>query len=245
MRILPVLDLQNGHVVRAIAGQRHSYRPIRSLLTTSSEPMQVAEAFRQQFGLDELYVADLDAIGGAAPRFALFAALRDHGFQLWVDAGVRSPIDAELLLQAGVERVILGLETVSGPALIAELCGRWGRDRFVFSLDLKAGKLMGDWGTDDPMAIAAAAIDAGVNRLIVLDLARVGTGTGIGTASLMHKLLTAHPGVEVAVGGGVSGVEDLLQVKRAGVSAVLIASALHDGRLTRADLTACSCGPCE
>ena len=67
MRVVAVLDLMGGKVVRGVGGRRSEYRPVVSRLTTSCDPVAVAEAFRQQLGIDELYLADLDAIAGARP----------------------------------------------------------------------------------------------------------------------------------------------------------------------------------
>ena len=96
MVILPVLDVMGGRVVRGVAGRRERYRPVVSTLTASSEPSAVAAAFACTFGFNELYVADLDAIGGAAPARDLYARLRADGFRLWVDAGVRQAQHAHL-----------------------------------------------------------------------------------------------------------------------------------------------------
>ena len=76
----------------------------------------------------------------------------------------------------------------------------------------------------------------GVRRLLVLDLARVGLGGGIGTRDLCARLCSAFPKVEVSAGGGVRHRGDLEELRACGVGAALVASALHDGRLTRADL---------
>ena len=62
MRIIPVLDVMGGIVVRAVAGRRSEYRPLVSKLTTSVEPAEVARTLLAKSGADELYVADLDAI---------------------------------------------------------------------------------------------------------------------------------------------------------------------------------------
>src|ERR1043166_3958675 len=93
--IVPVIDLMGGVVVRGIAGRCDEYRPIVSQLIASSQPIAVARAFREHFGLSEVYVADLDAIGGGEPAFAIYAALHTDGFRLSVDAGVRTVDDAK------------------------------------------------------------------------------------------------------------------------------------------------------
>jgi phosphoribosylformimino-5-aminoimidazole carboxamide ribotide isomerase len=237
MRILPVLDLMNGVVVRGVAGRRAEYRPVRSRLTASCRPLDVAGAFRAHFGLAELYLADLDAIAGAAPALPVYAGLRAAGFRLWVDAGLRTA-DAEPLVRAGVEGIVAGLETLPGPETLAHLCRDWG-ERIVFSLDLKEGRPLGNldaWGVGEAWSVAGRAVAAGVRRLLVLDLARVGVNEGSGTEDLCTRLARTYAGLEVAAGGGVRGRADLERLWAAGVQTVLVASALHDGRLCREDL---------
>jgi phosphoribosylformimino-5-aminoimidazole carboxamide ribotide isomerase len=234
MRILPVLDVQGGLVVRGVGGRRHEYRPLVSRLTPSCRPPDVGGALRMHFGLDELYVADLDAIGGAPPDLAVYGALRGLGFRLWVDAGIRTADDAGPVATAGVEALVVGLETVAGPPALARLCRDYNT-RVVFSLDLRDGAPLGHvsaWRQGDALGIAAEAVELGVRRLIVLDLARVGMGDGTGTAECCRRLVARHPGVEVLAGGGVRDVTDLHRLRDSGVAGVLVASALHDGPLT-------------
>ena len=240
MRILPVIDLKGGLVVRGVAGRRQEYRPVVSRLTPSSRPIDVAGAFRDHLGLDHLYLADLDAIAGAAPALELYADLRALGFHLWIDAGLRDEESAWPVVEAGPDRIVAGLETLAGPAALTGLCRRLGR-RVVFSLDLKDGRPLGDmagWKGLDPQSLAEEALAQGVQSLILLDLARVGLGAGTGTEDLALRLVKRHPEVAVAIGGGVRDGQDLLRIKRLGVSSVLVASALHDGRITRNDLEA-------
>jgi phosphoribosylformimino-5-aminoimidazole carboxamide ribotide isomerase len=245
VRILPVLDLKDGVVVRGVAGRRQEYRPIVSRLTASADPVDVARAFRDAFGLAEIYLADLDAIGGCPPALPVYAALQALNCRLWVDAGVRKADTALPLAAAGVERLVIGLETVAGPDVLEDLCRTLGGGRVVFSLDLNAGKPLGDlgpWGGQaadgDAGSIAARAVAAGVGALIVLDLACVGIGSGTGTEDLCTRLAAAHPDVEVIAGGGIRSANDLRTLRQCGVRGILIASALHDGSLTAADLAA-------
>lgn len=239
MPIVPVLDIMQGQVVRGIAGRRHEYRPIVSSLCRSSMPCDVARALHEEFGLRDFYLADLDAIGGALPARATYDALHADGYRLWVDAGVRSAADACRVAVMGVHRVVVGLETLEGPEALAACCRTLGTDRIVFSLDLKEGKPLGDlrrWRDASAEGIVQHAIDAGVTRLLVLDLAQVGTGGGTGTDALCARLHETHPGLSLAAGGGVRGIGDVLRLYGCGVRDVLVASALHDGRISRDDL---------
>jgi len=241
VQIFPVLDLLDGVVVRAVGGMRGNYRPVVSQLVRETSALAVARAFRSQLGLDRLYLADLDAILHRRPNFEAYTVLRDDGFRLMVDAGVRSIVDARAVLSAGATAAIAGLETIPGPELLDELCREIGPDEIVFSLDLRAGLPMGmlsPWGTEDPFEIAARSIDLGVRRMIVLDLASVGAGTGVSSRELCLRIRETYPGLELITGGGVRQVTDLNWLKDAQIDGALVASALHDGQITRRDLEA-------
>ncbi len=200
--------------------------------------MAVARAFRDHLGLVELYLADLDAIAGARPATALYAELVAAGTVLWVDAGIRYCTELPQVAATGVQRIVVGLETILGPQELA-LCSCELGERLVFSLDLKEGRPLGApcfWESSDVLGIAAEAIDLGVRRILVLDLARVGERQGTGTEELCAALAARHGGVELVAGGGIRGLDDLRRLQACGVCAALVASALHDGSLTRSDL---------
>jgi phosphoribosylformimino-5-aminoimidazole carboxamide ribotide isomerase len=230
VRILGVIDLMDGVVVRGVGGRRSEYRPIASPLCASAEPRAVAEAFRYEYGITELYLADLDAIAGAAPAWGVYESLRSAGFALWLDAGVRTAQDGLALARAGVG-VVVGLETAEGPHVVEALSG----ERMAFSLDLRGGVPLGDWG-GDAWSVAREAIERGARRVLILDLARVGEGGGVGTEALCARLTADSPEVEVWAGGGVRDVNDLLRLRAAGCAAVLLATALHQRAIRREDL---------
>ena len=243
MLILPVLDLLDRLVVRGVAGERARYRPIESRLTPHCDPLSVARAFREAFGLTTLYVADLDAILHRQPNFAVLQSLCDAGFRLLVDGGVQRVADARELFAAGAESVIVGFETLAGPEELRHCCGEFGADRIVFSLDLRDGRPMGGaatWGAADPFDLAIAALQCGVRRLIVLDVSQVGTARGPAALPLCRRIREAAPEIELITGGGVRHRDDLQLLAAIPVDGVLIASALHDGRITRADLNGLS-----
>ena len=132
-----------------------------------------------------------------------------------------------------------GLETLAGPDVLRQFCVEYGPERVAFSLDMRDGEPFGNMSAWRPGAadhIAAEAVEAGVRRMILLDLARVGTGGGTGTEELLTRLSRTYPAVAWIVGGGVREAADLRRLKQAGASAVLVASALHDGRLRREHL---------
>jgi phosphoribosylformimino-5-aminoimidazole carboxamide ribotide isomerase len=234
IRLIPVLDVMGGVVVRGIGGQRANYRPLVSRLCDSATPVAVAEAIRSHFGFQTAYLADLDAILGGPPAWPLYRQLHERGFRLWVDAGVRTVGEAVELAESGVEIVILGLETIASPDELRRIVDRNGPACLAFSLDLNAGRPMGTWDKS-PEEVAEVIVGLGIGRLIVLDLARVGGGRGVGTEPLIAELSRRFPNVELIAGGGVRGPTDLVRLEECGAAAVLVASALHDGKFDGED----------
>jgi len=231
MKVIPVLDIKNGLVVRGIGGRRDEYRPIVSNLTSSCRPVDVARAFRDQLDLAEIYLADLDAIAGASPAWNIFAEIQALGCRLWIDAGVRQIADAVELSQHGIRDIVIGLETLTAPEVLRAACREPDPEQIIFSLDLRDNRPLGEltnWKELDIFAIAAEAIRHGVRRLIILDLARVGTGQGAGTETICRRLADDYPDIEITAGGGIRDVEDLRRLADCRVTSVLVASALHD-----------------
>lgn len=245
MRIVPVIDLKGGHVVRGVGGRRDEYRPIISTLADRSDPATIARALVAHFAPAEIYVADLDAIVSCMPDVASWRAIAAEGPQLWIDAGVQSSHQTGLarvtLQQAGISgSLVIGLESVPSLDSLAELREAAGNDA-IFSLDLRDGVPLTRQATErslSPRDWARAAVKAGFQRIIVLDLADVGVGRGTSTLDLCRTLSAEFPSMELIAGGGVRELADLRALAAAGCSAALVASALHDGRLTRDDLRA-------
>jgi phosphoribosylformimino-5-aminoimidazole carboxamide ribotide isomerase len=235
MRILPVVDLMQRQVVRGVAGKRSEYRPIASPLASSADPARIAAAFVEHFGIREIYVADLDAIGGAEPARDVYRALARHAQHLWLDAGLSDPRRAASIIgEAAVHRLIVGLESISGWQPFHALFELIGPEKFVFSLDLIDGRVLSqshDWMRWSPLKIALEAVRRGTRHLIVLDLAGVGVSEGPRALELCRSIRAAAPHVELISGGGVRGMDDVQALADAGCDAALVATALHDGRL--------------
>jgi len=230
--ILPVLDVKGGQVVRGIAGRRDEYRPIVSRLTDSAEPGGVLLALAQSFGFSRFYIADLDAICERQSRLGDLTLIQAHGFELDIDIGIQSRADVERLLAIPGVRPIIGLESIGSRDQFAAVLSGVDHNRIVFSLDLMNGRPIAtpDWPTS-PIEVASIVVEAGIRSLIVLDLAAVGTGEGCAALPLCRAIRSRWPALELATGGGVRGEQDILDAVAAGADRVLIASALHDGRI--------------
>jgi phosphoribosylformimino-5-aminoimidazole carboxamide ribotide isomerase len=239
MRVIPVIDLKGGVAVHAVRGDRERYRPLRSRIAEGADPVRLARAVRERLGLDELYVADLDAIGGDQGSPVVVEALAREG-RVMVDAGSAAAAAVAGLLALGVARVVIGTESLPGAAAFRQLRDDLPDAPLVLSLDLRGGRVV----SPDPALSGAAPVDAlarfvdaGAREAIVLDLARVGSGAGP-DAALLEKLHARFPDVELLAGGGVRHVADLRALAGAGASGALVATALHDGAIDAGELRA-------
>jgi len=231
MRVVPVIDLKGGTAVHAVRGERERYRPVRSVIAADDgDPLSLARAFRSELGLEELYVADLDAIGGDGDNSSAIGALAREA-RLMVDAGVSEPGEARALLDLGAHRVVVGSETLIGTDALDRLLGELPGGAVGLSVDLRDGRAL----SPDPQLAGLPAPDvvarlqrAALREVIVLDLARVGSGVGP-DVGLIAELHAAFPDLELLAGGGVRNVEDLRALGDAGAAGALVATALHGG----------------
>jgi phosphoribosylformimino-5-aminoimidazole carboxamide ribotide isomerase len=229
LRVIPVIDLMGGTAVHAVRGERERYRPVRGALG-DGDPMALARAFRSELGLVELYVADLDAIGGDSGHATLLAGLAREA-RVMVDAGVGEAARARALVDLGARRVVVGTETLSGPDALDRLLAALPEGTVTLSLDLRDGRAL----SLDPRLAGRPVLDAmaclarpGLREAIVLDLARVGSGAGPDVA-LIAELHAAFPHLELLAGGGVRDVDDLRALDACGAAGALVATALHGG----------------
>ena len=240
MRVIPVLDVMRGVAVHARGGDRSRYAPVRSVLSHSAaDPLLLAAAYREALGATELYVADLDAIQGGEPS-AVVRALCVAEHRIWLDAGASDAVRARATLACGAAHVVIGLETLPSQKDLEEIVRAVGVDRAVFSLDLRGRTPMTRRDADLPHELPELCVWAdstGIRRFIVLDLSRVGSADGADVV-LLSDVREWLPRAELVAGGGIRDARDLDALAAAGYDGALVATALHEGRVTRADVQA-------
>lgn len=230
-----------GRVVQGLRGERQHYRAVRSGLVTGSEPLAIARALCRECDGVALYVADLDAIAGTGDHRAVVRELRERlGAEPWVDAGVGDVEAATRLLEAGAARVIVGTETLPDLGALRAIRDVLPAERLLLSVDV------GDHGVisrcralsgRSPLAALRLLADEGVTEVILLALLQVGTGAGPDLETL-RAARAALPRLHLIAAGGVRDPDDLRALAEAGADGVLLATALHRGWITAADIRA-------
>jgi phosphoribosylformimino-5-aminoimidazole carboxamide ribotide isomerase len=228
LQAIPVIDLMGGQVVRARMGDRASYRPLRSPLSPTSDVVDVVRGLLSVYPFRTLYVADLDAIQGAGDNLPALSRIRAEfpHLRMWVDNGAADAAALEALTGADLGIPVIGSESQRDSALIARAIS----SEIVFSLDFRGDAFQG------PAELLAEPA-LWPRRVIVMTLARVGSGAGPDLERLAAILAIAGKR-EIYAAGGVRDAADLSALKAAGLAGALIASALHERRIVAADLEA-------
>lgn len=246
-----VIDLRGGRAVHAVAGRRSEYRPLGIAACPDADPLRLAWHYRR-IGVDGVYVADLDRIleRSKASQGAILR-LAEVGLPLWVDAGIRTFDDFAAFALPGSRqtrgcRESPGVREMPNPKAVAIVATETLRSlgdlrqmveavaepqRLAVSLDLRGERVVAecrDLSEQDPLEAARRIVASGAERLIVLDVARVGTAFGPSTAGLCRRLKQELPHLRVVSGGGVRGLSDARTLVEAGCEHVLAGTWLHD-----------------
>jgi phosphoribosylformimino-5-aminoimidazole carboxamide ribotide isomerase len=231
LQVIPVIDLRRGTVVHARFGERAQYRPLQSMLCKGSTPAAVIDGLLGLYPFATVYAADLDAIEGTGDNADALRRIK-HAFpqlELWVDAGFRDPAHCRAWLAQELGTLVLGSEGQSGPETMRELGASALAQRVILSLDFRGDQFIG----------SPELLHPGLwpTRVIAMTLARVGSGRGPDIERLA-RILAMAGGRRVYAAGGARHGADLHRLARLGAAGVLVASALHDGRIGVADLAA-------
>ncbi len=227
MRVIGVIDVMNGVAVRAVGGIRERYRPVRCKLCEGCDPIEIAEGYRRVYGIEEIYVADLDAIMEHGSSLGVIRKLTDTGFRVMADTGASSAEEALRVVEAGA-RVVVGTETLRSTSSLWDVGEAVGWSNVALSLDFRGGRLLsrGELRGLSYREAAEAFYDTPVYEVIVLELSRVGTLRG--PALDLVKAASSILKRETLAGGGVRDFSDLIALREAGASGVLVATALQD-----------------
>lgn len=227
MEVIPVLDLKEGVVVHARMGRRDQYRPIETPLASTSNPVDVARGLLAVHPFETFYIADLDAIENAGNNDVALTRLKTElpNLVFWVDNGVADLARANSWLDAGLGNLVLGSESQRDGALVRRLSQD---DRVILSLDYRGDEFLG------PAALLSNAAHW-PRKIIAMTLARVGSANGP-DLNRLAAIKAAAPDKLIYAAGGVRDPADLAALQHAGIEGALVASSLHNGKLTGAQL---------
>jgi phosphoribosylformimino-5-aminoimidazole carboxamide ribotide isomerase len=237
--LLPAIDLRGGHCVRLRQGD------FAEETVYDDDPVRVAREF-EAAGARWIHVVDLDAArtGTRAHLDQIRLIVRSVTCRVEVGGGVRTADAALELLDAGVERVVVGTAAVERPALVEELCREFP-GRVAVGLDARGNEVaIRGWqegSAADLVELAQRFGAIGLAALIVTDIGRDGTLEGPAFGQLA-AVLAASP-VPLVASGGVGTLDDVRALARLrsgerAVAGIIVGRAIYEGRFGVADALA-------
>jgi phosphoribosylformimino-5-aminoimidazole carboxamide ribotide isomerase len=226
--LLPAIDVLEGRVVRLHQGRREH------VTIEGGDPVDLARRFATE-GADRLHLVDLDGAFAGAPTLGLVRRIAEAGgLPVQVGGGYRTLEAVSAALGAGADRVMVGTAALE-PGFLERAVAAVG-GALVVAVDARSGRVAADGWTRlsdlTPVELARRCADVGVERLLVTSAARDGSLAGPD----LELLASVIPlGVPVLAAGGVSSVEDVLALRRAGCAGAVCGSALLSGRFTLAE----------
>jgi len=228
MIILPAIDIRGGRCVRLRQGR------FDEETVFDEDPAAVARRF-EAAGAEWLHVVDLDGAREGEPRnLDRVRAIREAvGLKMEVGGGIRSTEAVEEVLEAGADRIVVGTRAVQEPGWLREVAGRFPR-RVAWGLDTQNARVaVAGWSEVTQKTVVEMLGDAGglpLAAIIYTDIGRDGMMSGPNVAAT-EALVKASPWPVIA-SGGVTTVEDIRALKKAGAAGAIVGRALYEGKLT-------------
>lgn len=231
---IPAIDLIEGKCVRLTQGDyatSHVY---------AEDPVDMARRF-EDMGFTRLHLVDLD---GAKSRHVVndhVLKAITHTTKLIVDfgGGVKTDDDMSRVLDAGAEMVTCGSIAVTQPDTVLGWMERYGAEHLILGADVKDGKIsINGWLEDSAYELTPFLqryLDAGMMHVLCTDISRDGMLQGPATV-LYSSIMKAFPHCRLIASGGVSCIEDILQLDKAGVPAVVFGKAIYEGKINMKEL---------
>ena len=225
--VVPAVDMQDGRVVQLVGGRRGTG-------TEYGDPVEAATRWVDA-GARTLHLVDLDGAfeGERANADAVASVVEAIDADVQLGGGIRTAADAFELLTAGVDRVILGTAAVETPEIVGEISDRFP-ESVVVSLDAKDGEVVVSGWTEgtglDPAEAASRYEAAGAGAILFTDVDVEGQLSGI-RREPVERVVDAVD-IPVVASGGVATLEDVRALKDAGAAAVVVGTALYEGRFT-------------
>ena len=228
MRLYPGIDIKNGQCVRLRQGV------FEDTTVYANEPYQVAKEFEAD-GAKFLHIVDLDGAlrGTGANDEALKKIVENVSIPVEIGGGIRTMEDIEHRLSLGVTRVILGTKAVESPEFVKEAVEKFGADKIVVGIDAKDGMVaIKGWETIsnvDAVTLALSMKELGVTTIIYTDISKDGMLCGPNFAQTARMVEVT--GMDIVASGGVSCMDDLIELEKIGVEGAILGKAIYEKRV--------------
>jgi phosphoribosylformimino-5-aminoimidazole carboxamide ribotide isomerase len=227
IELIPAIDIIDGKCVRLSQGDYKSKK------IYNENPVEIAKKFESS-GIRRLHVVDLD--GAVSHHIVNYHTLEQIAKQtsLIIDfgGGIKSDEDIEIAFNSGAQMVTGGSIAVTKPELFEKWLVVYGSDKIILGADVKGDRVaINGWKDETATELFPFLnryVDKGVQKVICTDINCDGMlrGTAI---DLYKEILDKHTNLYLIASGGVSSMEDIQRLDKAGVPAVIFGKALYEG----------------
>ena len=234
IEIIPAIDIIDGKCVRLSQGDYNAKK------VYNEDPLEVAKMF-EGAGIRRLHLVDLD--GAKAKRVVNQAVLEKvaSNTSLVIDfgGGVQSDSDLDIVFESGASMVTGGSIAVRDRDLFTSWIEKYGSGKIILGADCKDGKIaVSGWQESTSVDIIPFIKDyktEGINKVVCTDISKDGMLQGP-SIDLYKEILKSFPDLYLIASGGVSSFQDILDLERAGVPAVILGKAIYENRVTLVEL---------
>ena len=233
IELIPAIDIINGQCVRLTKGDYDQK-------TVYGNPLEMAQDF-ERIGFQRLHVVDLD---GAKSKHIVNGAVLHQitsCTKLKVDfgGGIKTDNDLEEAFSQGAQMVTVGSVAVTEPDRFMGWLEKCGKERMILGADVRNGKIsINGWkedSTEDLLPFLKKYIDAGVKNVLCTEISKDGTLSGP-AIDLYRRVMDAYPDLHLIASGGVSCIDDIRALDRAGIPAVVFGKAIYEGKIDLREL---------
>ncbi len=235
MNIYPAIDLKSGKCVRLYQG---SYNHVTQY---DENPITQATSFAAQ-GAKTLHVVDLDGAKEGAPvNLDLIVKIKAAaGANIQSGGGIRTKKQANTILTAGIDRIIVGSIAISKPDEIKGWIAEFGPEKIVLALDIRLDELnvpklaLHGWLTPSEKSLwdlIEEYQNSGLKHVLCTDIGKDGTLSGP-NFSLYQECVQRYPDILFQASGGISQLQDLQELSKIPVSGAIIGKALYENKFT-------------
>ncbi len=234
MEIIPAIDIIEGKCVRLTHGdfgQKTIY---------NEKPPEVAKQF-EDAGLKRLHLVDLDgAREGAVKNWKVLENIAAKT-SLTIDfgGGIKTQKDVKIVFDSGASIATVGSIAVKEEETFNSWIKKFGTHNFLLGADVKDEKItVSGWTEQTDIWIydfLQKNIEKGIQQVFCTDVSKDGALEGP-AIDLYKNIILKFPALHFIASGGVSNINDVLQLKDIGCKGVIIGKALYEGRISLAEL---------
>ena len=233
IQLIPAIDIIQGQCVRLSKGDYDTKR-------VYGNPVEIAQQM-EALGFRRLHLVDLD--GAKEGHVVNLQVLRDicQKTNLIIDfgGGVKTEKDVELVLETGAKMITVGSMAVKSPSTLLKWIETYGAEHLILGADVRDGRIsINGWMEDSEVLLddfLQYYTQAGIKNVLCTDISRDGMLQGPSTP-LYRKIMEAHPQCHLIASGGVSCIEDIIELDEAGIPAVVFGKAIYEGRIDLQEL---------